>query len=119
MLGGLAYVFLTLSVLGGWSPRKLGLHAIITAERAQCYKPSFGIFDRARSEFGALASGWVHAAQSLHHDVGPARELGIPVVHVVRDSGRDSSAVPASGAVPNWQVPDLRALADAVERAAR
>ncbi len=31
LLGGLAYVFLTLSVLGGWSPRKMGLHAIITA----------------------------------------------------------------------------------------
>lgn len=31
LLGGLAYVFLTLSVLGGWEPRKLGLHAIITA----------------------------------------------------------------------------------------
>ena len=31
LLGGLAYVFLTLSVLGGWSPRQLGLHALITA----------------------------------------------------------------------------------------
>ncbi|MEX3007471.1 tripartite tricarboxylate transporter TctB family protein [Hoeflea sp. TYP-13] len=31
LIGGLAYVFLTLSVLGGWSPRKLGLHAVITA----------------------------------------------------------------------------------------
>ncbi|MCP4317549.1 MAG: tripartite tricarboxylate transporter TctB family protein [Hyphomicrobiales bacterium] len=31
LLGGLAYVFLTLSVLGGWAPRQIGLHAVITA----------------------------------------------------------------------------------------
>ncbi|MBO6894820.1 MAG: tripartite tricarboxylate transporter TctB family protein [Roseibium sp.] len=31
LLGGLAYVFLTLSVLGGWKPRQLGLHAVISA----------------------------------------------------------------------------------------
>lgn len=30
LLGGLAYVFLTLSVLGGWRPRRLLLHAAIT-----------------------------------------------------------------------------------------
>lgn len=29
LIGGLAYVFLTLSVLGGWAPRQLGLHAVI------------------------------------------------------------------------------------------
>ena len=29
LLGGLAYVFLTLSYLGGWAPRQLGLHALI------------------------------------------------------------------------------------------
>ncbi|WP_136659257.1 tripartite tricarboxylate transporter TctB family protein [Nitratireductor sp. XY-223] len=31
LIGGLAYVFLTLSVLGGWKPRQLLLHAVITA----------------------------------------------------------------------------------------
>ena len=31
LLGGLAYVFLTLSVLGGWEPRRLLLHAAISA----------------------------------------------------------------------------------------
>ncbi len=30
LLGGLLYVFLTLSVLGGWGPRRLALHAAIT-----------------------------------------------------------------------------------------
>ena len=30
LLGGLAYVFLTLSVLGGWEPRRLILHAAIS-----------------------------------------------------------------------------------------
>ncbi len=29
LLGGLIFVFLMLSVLGGWSPRLLGLHAVI------------------------------------------------------------------------------------------
>jgi len=31
LLGGLAYVFLTLCVLGGWKPRQLALHAAISA----------------------------------------------------------------------------------------
>ncbi|CTQ55582.1 Tripartite tricarboxylate transporter TctB family protein [Roseibium album] len=31
LLGGLAYVFLTLNVLGGWKPRQLALHAMISA----------------------------------------------------------------------------------------
>lgn len=31
LLGGLAYVFLTLNVLGGWKPRQLALHAAISA----------------------------------------------------------------------------------------
>jgi hypothetical protein len=31
LIGGLLYVFLTLSVLGGWAPRQLVLHAIISA----------------------------------------------------------------------------------------
>lgn len=31
LLGGLAYVFLTLSVLGGWGPRQIALHAGIAA----------------------------------------------------------------------------------------
>ncbi|MEM7463547.1 MAG: tripartite tricarboxylate transporter TctB family protein [Pseudomonadota bacterium] len=31
LLGGLLYVFLTLCVLGGWSPRQIGIHAGISA----------------------------------------------------------------------------------------
>lgn len=31
LLGGLVYVFLTLCVLGGWQPRQVGLHAMISA----------------------------------------------------------------------------------------
>jgi putative tricarboxylic transport membrane protein len=31
LLGGLVYVFLTLNVLGGWKPRQLALHAMISA----------------------------------------------------------------------------------------
>lgn len=30
LLGGLAYVFLTLSVLGGWQPKQLATHAVIS-----------------------------------------------------------------------------------------
>lgn len=31
LLGGLLFVFLTLNVLGGWTPRQVLLHAVITA----------------------------------------------------------------------------------------
>jgi 2-haloalkanoic acid dehalogenase type II len=55
---------------------------VVTAERVRSYKPSRGHFDEARRTIGDAR--WLHAAQSLFHDVAPARALGIPAAWVNR-----------------------------------
>lgn len=83
---------------------------VVTAEAVEAYKPAGVVFERALARMGLAAGRVLHAAQSLYHDVQPAHELGIATVHVLRDSGREASAVPAVEARADWTVPDLRGL---------
>lgn len=84
---------------------------VVTADAARAYKPDPRLFELALRRAGHEASAMLHAAQSLYHDVAPARALGIPTVHVVRDAGREGvHAVPGSKAQADWTVPDLRGL---------
>ena len=53
---------------------------------------------------------WLHVAESLYHDIGPANELGIKCVWVDRrDRGGGTRR---TDAVPDLVVPDLAALAE-------
>ena len=53
---------------------------------------------------------WLHMAESLNHDIGPANRLGIASVWVNRaDRGGGTRR---SEAVPDLVVPDLAALAE-------
>ncbi len=79
----------------------------VTADRVESYKPDLAHFEAARPFVGDSA-GWLHAAQSLFHDVAPANTLGLPVVWVNRKAERRS----ADGPLPDHEVPDLAALAD-------
>jgi len=54
----------------------------VTAQEVHGYKPAPGHFLTARRKIGR--GGWTHAAQSLYHDVRPARELTVPVVWINR-----------------------------------
>ncbi len=96
---------------------KLGveLDGVITAAQAKAYKPSTAMFELAIERLGVPAGRFLHAAQSLFHDVGTARRLGMQTVHVVRDSGRPGTgATPDTGGDPayrpDWTVPDLAGL---------
>jgi 2-haloacid dehalogenase len=61
----------------------------------------------------------VHVAQSLFHDIGPAKDLGITTVWVNRRSGRPGvGATPPSAARPDYEVPDLRGLVALTDPAA-
>ena len=54
---------------------------------------------------------FLHVAQSLFHDVAPARALGFTCVWVNRRHGRPGGGATApSNAVPDLEVPDLRSL---------
>ena len=96
----------------GATQRRLGavIDAVVTAEHVGSYKPALGHFRRFEESFAPPAGGWVHVAQGYHHDMVPARELGLPSVWINRlGEDRDESIC---GSVQ----PDLHGLLAAVER---
>jgi 2-haloacid dehalogenase len=92
---------------------KVPFDYVITAQQARAYKPSLQMFKLAQQRTGATTGQWLHAAQSVYHDVIPARSLGIATVWVNRPSTRPGAG--ASKAVtgePDLEVPDLKTLAE-------
>jgi len=86
---------------------------VITAEQVRSYKPSLNNFRFALERIGTRQV--VHVAQSLHHDIAPANQLGISSVWVNRRQGRPGSgATPPAQAVPDIVIPDLRSLVSLV-----
>jgi len=60
----------------------------------------------------------LHVAQSLHHDIAPAREMGLATVWVNRRMGKGGGgATPPSQAMPDLTIPDLATLVSLVEGA--
>jgi 2-haloacid dehalogenase len=86
---------------------------VTTAGQARAYKPSHKIFELAQQKMGIPTGQWLHAAQSVYHDVVPAKALGISAVWVNRASARPGAgaAKPAT-AEPDAEVGSLQELAD-------
>ena len=85
---------------------------IITAEQAGTYKPSKNNFEVAIGRMGLGRERLLHAAESLFHDVVPAKEMGLSTVWVHRRTGKEGfGATPPADAEPDLEVPDLRTLA--------
>jgi putative hydrolase of the HAD superfamily len=82
---------------------------IVTAQQVHSYKPAHGHFLEARRRIGERR--WLHAAQSLFHDVQPCNQLGIPVVWV----NRLGETIPPDGPTPLDTLPSLVALVDWME----
>lgn len=82
---------------------------VVTAEQAKAYKPSLEPFRLALKRLGLPAEQVLHAGQSIHHDVLPAKSLGMTTVLVVR---RGFGATKITEGEPDLRVPDLRTLAD-------
>jgi 2-haloacid dehalogenase len=69
---------------------------VITAERVRDYKPSLAHFRAFSEASGVLPGDWVHVACSWHHDIAPARMLGIKRVWLDRErTGEDATAASA------------------------
>jgi 2-haloacid dehalogenase len=85
---------------------------IVTAQQAGAYKPSLKNFEMAEREGKLDRKTWLHAAESLYHDVAPTRELGIANVWVNRRQGKASAATRTSDVNPDLEVPSVAALAD-------
>ncbi len=88
---------------------------VITAQRAQAYKPSLKLFELALSRINTPAHRVLHIGQSIYHDVIPAQALGLATVWVNRPSARPGvGAVKAADAKPDLTVSSLAELAKAV-----
>ena len=84
--------------------------AVVTAEQARGYKPKLHNFHLASARMAVGKEAWLHVAESLFHDIGPANRLGIKCVWVDRD-GR-GGGTRRTEAVPDLVVPDLAKLAE-------
>ena len=88
---------------------------IITAEQVKSYKPSLQNFEFALQQMGISSDKLVHVAQSVYHDIVPAKTLGLTTVWVNRRQGKDGfgATVPASG-TPDLEVSDLKSLVSVI-----
>lgn len=92
---------------------ELNFDYVTTAQQARAYKPSLEIFRLAQRRIAIPAEKWLHAGQSVYHDVVPAKSLGISTVWVNRPSPRpNAGAAKPAIAEPDIEVPSLAALAD-------
>lgn len=95
------------------SAAKLGvtLDRVITAQQVRAYKPDLAVFRHAIETLAVPQEKILHIAQSLHHDVAPARQIGLATVWVNRRRDRPGfGATPPSSAQPDHVVPDLATL---------
>jgi 2-haloacid dehalogenase len=97
------------------SQPKLGIDFdyVTTAGQARAYKPSLKIFEMAENKMRIQRHEWLHAGQSIYHDVIPAKSLGLATVWVNRPSRRPGvGAVRQAAAQPDVEVHSLAELAD-------
>jgi 2-haloacid dehalogenase len=86
---------------------------IITAQQAKSYKPSLNNFRLAFERIGLPQNKILHVAQSLFHDMVPAKALGLSTVWINRRYNKEGfGATPPAQAEPDLAVADLQTLAD-------
>jgi 2-haloacid dehalogenase len=95
------------------SAEKLGVtfDDVITAQQLRSYKPSTNNFRAALARIGVPQERVLHVAQSLYHDIAPAKALGWSTVWVNRRAGKAGGATPDASTRPDLEVPDLATLA--------
>lgn len=96
---------------------KVKFDRVITAQQVQSYKPSLNNFQQALKILRQPKHKILHVAQSIFHDVVPAKKMGIATVWVNRHKSVEGfGATPPAYAQPDLEVPDLRALVSLVEQ---
>jgi 2-haloacid dehalogenase len=84
---------------------------VVTAQQARSYKPSRHNFEVLLERLGRPKEKLLHAAESLYHDVAPARALGIATAWVNRRQGKPASATRLADAKPSAEVSSVAELA--------
>ncbi|MGN7870742.1 HAD-IA family hydrolase [Paracoccus sp. 22332] len=96
-------------------------HDAVTCDETGYAKPApeFFAYNKGRqSAFGFKQSEILHVAQSQHHDIGIARELGYTTCWIQRRAGQEgfgASPVPKVVTTPDYHFTTLKELADAVD----
>lgn len=88
---------------------------VVTAEQVGAYKPSLKNFAMAEQRGKLERKSWLHAAESLFHDVAPANELGIRSVWVNRRQGKPNAATKLVDVKPTVEVGSLKQLAEVMK----
>ena len=86
---------------------------VVTSGEIGEYKPSLRNFKVALDRMGVAKGEVLHVAQSLYHDVEPARALGLSTVWVNRAGARST---PLRDVRPDVEVADLGALVELMRR---
>ncbi len=90
--------------------------AIFTAEDIGSYKPDLNNFRFMLAhldQMGVRPAQILHTAQSLFHDIRPAREIGLATAWIDRGGARMGGTTPPPEARPDFTFPSLGALAEA------
>ncbi len=82
---------------------------IITAEMAKAYKPDLRVFKYAKDIMQVDKSNWFHTAQSIYHDIIPAKKLGVKTAWIKR---RGFGATPPANAKADFNFLSLEDLAN-------
>lgn len=89
---------------------------IVTAQQIGSYKPSLRNFEALLQHISIAPERLLHVAESLYHDVAPARSLGIATVWVNRRQARVAAASRLAPVKPDLEVKTLTELADLATR---
>jgi 2-haloacid dehalogenase len=85
---------------------------VVTAEAVGSYKPDPAHFAELLRRTGLRAQEILHVAQSLYHDIAPARSVGLRCVWLHRPSARHRfGATPRAEAAPDLELGSMSALA--------
>ncbi len=98
---------------------------IVTAQDVGSYKPDLRNFRQLLSEvekFGVRKEQILHTAQSLFHDVAPAKSMGLKTCWINRRKGRPgggATKAPSGDATPDIEFPSMAAFVEAHRKQAK
>ena len=104
--------------LFAYSEKHLGVNFdyIITAEQVRSYKPALDNFEFAIRKIGVSPDKILHVAQSIYHDIVPAKTVGLSTVWVNRRKGKKGfGATPPASGQADLEVSGLKELVQVLD----
>ncbi len=94
---------------------QVNFDTVFTAQQIGSYKPALKNFEFAIKHIGVPKEQILHVAQSLFHDIVPAKKLGLSTAWINRRKGKEGfGATPPAEAKPDFEFPNLKSLVDSI-----